>query len=57
MPSSKTGSKKLILAARVLSSDKAGLQIKEAVMNQPVEVQVNRNKCKFLFRIAAGVIQ
>nr|ABA95222.1 expressed protein [Oryza sativa Japonica Group] len=44
MPSSKTGSKKLILAARVLSSDKAGLQIKEAVMNQPVEVQVNRNK-------------
>uniref|UniRef100_A0A0D3HPR6 Uncharacterized protein n=2 Tax=Oryza TaxID=4527 RepID=A0A0D3HPR6_9ORYZ len=30
MPSSKTGSKKLILAARVLSSDKAGLQIKEA---------------------------
>lgn len=55
MPSSKTGSKKLILAARVLSSDKAGLQIKEAVMNQPVEVQVNRNKCKFFFRIAAGV--
>lgn len=43
--SSKTDSGKLILAARVHRSDKAGLRVKEAVMN-PVKVQVSRNECK-----------
>ncbi|KAF0896267.1 hypothetical protein E2562_019749, partial [Oryza meyeriana var. granulata] len=43
IPSSKTECGRLILAAKVRSSDKGGLRIKEAVMN-PVVVQVYRNK-------------
>ncbi|EEC80652.1 hypothetical protein OsI_23046 [Oryza sativa Indica Group] len=43
IPSGKTESGKLILAAKVHCSDRTGLRIKEAVTN-PVKVQVHRNK-------------
>uniref|UniRef100_J3NA31 Calmodulin-binding protein-like n=1 Tax=Oryza brachyantha TaxID=4533 RepID=J3NA31_ORYBR len=43
IPSGKTETGKLILAARVVSSDRTGLRIMEAVMD-PVKVQVYRNK-------------
>ncbi|EEE53746.1 hypothetical protein OsJ_00110 [Oryza sativa Japonica Group] len=44
IPSSKTESGRLILAAKVHTSDIGGLRIKEAVMMNPVVVQVYRNK-------------
>uniref|UniRef100_A0A0E0J589 Protein kinase domain-containing protein n=1 Tax=Oryza nivara TaxID=4536 RepID=A0A0E0J589_ORYNI len=44
IPSSKTESGRLIVAAKVHTSDNGGLRIKEAVMMNPVVVQVYRNK-------------